>query len=131
VHVTASPFTALRDNCACARHHQVGDDLATLVIEDHRTGWNAYGKIIAGTAILLLTAAWLAIAGYQARLIFEVEQGGEAFIDLEDYACAAATVTTRGAAEGPVFFAQKSDRAVTSLAGVKEHSRFIDESHTS
>jgi hypothetical protein len=130
VHVAASPFTGLRDSCACPGHDQVGDHFAALVIEDHGTGRDAYDQVIGGPAILLLTAARVTIAGDQSWLIFEVEQGREAFIDLEDHTSATTTVTTGRAAEGPVFFTQKSNRAVTSLAGVNEHSRFVDEPHT-
>src|SRR5208283_461075 len=120
---------ALRDDRGVTRHHQVRQRRAAFLVEDDRAGGNSHDDIVGAVAVLFLAAAGFAVFRDQTRLIFEIEQRREAFIDLEDYAAAAPAVAARRSAERPVFLAQKRDCTVAALAGVHEYPGFIDESH--
>ncbi len=81
-------------------------------------------------AILLLAAARFAVAGDQAGLVLEVEEGGKSFVNLENHVAAASAVTAGGSAKRAVFLAEERDCAVPALAGLHINSGFVDKAHT-
>ena len=110
--------------------HEVGELLAAFLVEDHRAGRDPHNQVSALMTILLFAAARLAVARDRARHVLEVEQRGQAFVDLEDHAAAAAAVAARRSAEGAELFAQKGDRAVAPLAGLRVNPCFINKAHS-
>ena len=129
VHVAAAAFAALRDHRRVTRHHEVGERLAALLVEHDRAGWHSHDDVVGAVSVLFLAAAVLAVFRDQPRLILEIEQRRQAFIDLEDYAAAAPAVAARGSAERPKLLAQKRDCTVAAFPGVHEYPGFIDKSH--
>src|SRR6202167_3890304 len=129
MHIAAATLATLRNHRRVTRHHEVRERLAAYLIEDDRAGRDAHDDIVGAVTVLLLAATGLAVFRDQTRLIFEIEQRREAFIDLEDYAAAASAVAARRPAERPVLLAQKRDSTVAALPGVHEYPGFIDKSH--
>src|SRR5208283_3462623 len=129
MHIAAATLATLRDYGRVTGHHQVRDRVAALLVEHDRTGRYAHDDIVGAMTVLFLAAAAFAVFRDQARLIFEIEQRRQAFIDLEDYAAAAPAVAARRSAERPEFLAQKRDCTVAALPGVHEYPGFIDKSH--
>ena len=129
MHVAAAAFAALRDYRRVTRHHEVGERLAALLVEHDRAGRHSHDDVVGAVSVLFLAAAVFAVFRDQPRLILEIEQRRQAFIDLEDYAAAAPAVAARGSAERPILLAQKRDRTVAALPGVHEYPGFIDKSH--
>src|ERR1700722_16789529 len=129
MHIAAAALATLRDHRRVTRHHQVREQFAAFLIEDDRAGRDAHHDVVGAMTVLFLAAAGLAVFRDQTRLIFEIEQRREAFIDLEDYAAAPPAVAARGSAERPILLAQKRDSTVAALPGVHEYTGFIDKSH--
>src|SRR6185312_6260419 len=106
VHIALSAPSALGDYTLLIGGDQIGEQTARFFLEGERSRRDADNQVVAAMAILLFAAPRLAVARHQARLVLEIEQRREAFIDFEDDRAAVAAVTARGAAEGPIFFAQ-------------------------
>src|SRR5260221_4311402 len=110
MHIAGATFAALRDHRSFTGHHEIRERLAVLLVEDDRAGRDAHHDIVGAVPVLFLAAAAFAVFRNQTRLIFEIEQGREAFIDLEDYAAAAPAIADRRPAERPILLAQKVNR---------------------
>ena len=131
MHISLTAGTAVRDDRLLARHHEVGQLRPVFLVEGEGPGGHPHDEIRAVVAVLLLAAARFAIAGDQARLELEVEEGGEALVDLQNHVAAAAAVAAGGTAEGTILFAQEGNRAVAALAGLNINPGFVDKSHGS
>jgi hypothetical protein len=131
MHIAAAALATLRDHRRVSRHHEISERLAAFLVEHDRAGRDSHDDVVGAVTVLFLAATAFAVFRDQTRLIFEIEQRRQAFIDLEDYAAAVSAVAARRPAERPVLLAQKCDRAVAALAGVHEYPGFIDKSHGS
>ncbi len=129
MHIAAAALATLRDHRRITGHHEVRERLAALFLEHDRAGRDAHDDIVGAVPVLFLAAAAFAVFRDQTRLIFEIEQRRQAFIDLEDYAAAAPAIAARRAAERPILLAQKRNSTVAALPGVHEYPGFINKSH--
>jgi len=103
MHIAATAFATLRNNRAVTGHDEVRERLAAVFLEDDRAGRDAHDDVVGAVPVLFLAAARLAVFRDQTRLIFEIEQSREAFIDLEDYAAAAPALPPAGPPNGRYF----------------------------
>src|SRR5258707_9811047 len=97
--IDSAAVAALRDHRRFTRHHEVRECRAAFLVEHDRAGRDAHDNVVGTVPVLFLAAAGLAVFRDQTRLIFEIEQRRQAFVDLEDYAAAAPAVAARGSAE--------------------------------
>ncbi len=129
MHVAAASCAAVRDRRARAARHEIGEYRAALLVQHHRASRDPDHDIVAGVAVLVLAASGLAVARDQPGLVLEIQQRGHSLIDLEDNVAAPPAVSTRRPAEGPEFFAQESNSAVTAFAGAHVDPGLVDEPH--
>ena len=129
MHIAAPALATLRDHRRITRHHQVRERLAAVFVEDDRAGRYPHEDIVGAVPVLFLATSRLAVLRDQPRLIFEIEQRRQAFIDLENYAPTAPAIAARGPAERPILLAQKRNRPIAALPGVHEYPGFINKSH--
>src|SRR5690348_14165831 len=87
-------------NCgACVRRNEIGQQSSALIVESDRSRWYTHDKIAPIVPILLLATTWFSVLGNEARLVLEIKQGRETFIDFQDDVTSTATVAPRRAAK--------------------------------
>ena len=129
VHVAEAASAAFRQHPPAAVLAQVGDHLGGLRIADQRSRGHLQHHLRRCMAVLIATAAGLAVPCPVLALEAEVEQRGEPLIGLEDDVAAVAAVAARGTPARDELLAAEGHRAGAPVAGLHQNLRFVDELH--
>ena len=114
---------------ALAGKPQVGDHRAAVDVVHRRARRHAQDQVGAALAVLVLAAPVLAAPGAQRLGIGQVEQGGEAGVDLQHHVAAVAPVAAARASARQVLLPPEARTAVAAVAGFDPDGDFVDELH--
>src|SRR5690606_40078026 len=107
----------------------IADQLAGFLVVDQRAGRHLNEQVGARPSGAVGAAAVLAALGLVGARDTEIGQCGEAGIAYQPDAAAVAAVPAIGTAEGNVFLAAETDRAIPAIAGYYLDGRLINKLH--
>ena len=108
---------------------QIADQFAGIDIVDHSTAGYIYVQIFARFPGLVSPGSGLAAFGAKSPLHPEIDQRVDRLVGNHEYIAAMSTIAAIRTALGNKLLPQKTQAAVTAVAGLDSNSCFIDEFH--
>ena len=124
----AAPAAA-RDADAISEREQLGDAMAAAGVRDQRAERHAQHEIVGRSAIAVAPLAIFTTLGFVQGLALEIEQGGQAGIDLQPDAPAPTPIATRRAPIGHVLLPAKGHHAISTAPGLDTEPTLVHEKH--
>jgi hypothetical protein len=127
--IAKTALAALRDHLPFAVFGQIANNFAGIYVVYHRATWNPHFEVVAGATGHIAPRTTLAILGAKFSRHAKIGERIHRCVSDNVNAAAMAPIATVGSTALDIFFAAKTEAAVTAVAGLDSYGCFIDEFH--